>query len=487
MNSIEDSQSLISKESRIRSETINSSEIKKQQKTKRHKKQKKTKLEQQNMIIDDYLIANQQGRNVLHRACLEQNSQLINEIIDDYIKIYSQLSYSQQQKYKNIQNYINTEDAFQNTAIILCCLQQNQDSFKNRIQCIRILVSKEARINQRNPRTLWTALHWSAYYLDYQSVSFLLQNGAFACFPDYIGQYPIDMAGISGNVKIKNNNLQKEQNQNARDVIDIIIQNLNYKIQDLEDKENEQLKDLQDIEKKQNVDFNNKQYQLDEEKYLKTPLLKYRLLFWAVYYQIDKNKIEKLCNFQRTYIMYKMQSMQQMTSLHAAAKKCEGKNIYIMEYLLDKINKKQKFNQQQKQLLQGINEKKKVKKQKFNIKENSILCLLEMEKLLYSKTFLKEIKLFGKWERQFLHNQLLIGTYKQYNYLNQKDLYGNTALHLASINGNVEAAELLLKQGADMESENKEGWRPRELIQFDNIKQFYEKKFNNKKVKMIII
>jgi len=43
-------------------------------------------------------------------------------------------------------------------------------------------------------------------------------------------------------------------------------------------------------------------------------------------------------------------------------------------------------------------------------------------------------------------------------------LFGNTALHLASINGFVEGVANLLENGADMEVDNKEGWRPRELV-----------------------
>lgn len=43
-------------------------------------------------------------------------------------------------------------------------------------------------------------------------------------------------------------------------------------------------------------------------------------------------------------------------------------------------------------------------------------------------------------------------------------MFGNTALHLASINGFEEGVEILLINGSDMETGNKEGWRPRELV-----------------------
>ncbi|KAF7638647.1 hypothetical protein Mgra_00002025 [Meloidogyne graminicola] len=43
--------------------------------------------------------------------------------------------------------------------------------------------------------------------------------------------------------------------------------------------------------------------------------------------------------------------------------------------------------------------------------------------------------------------------------LDQKDTHGNTALHLAAMLGNIEAAKLLLKHGANVGLKNNEGWK----------------------------
>ena len=49
-------------------------------------------------------------------------------------------------------------------------------------------------------------------------------------------------------------------------------------------------------------------------------------------------------------------------------------------------------------------------------------------------------------------------------------MFGNTPLHYASLSGNSECVEILLKEGANLETINKEGWKARELTQYENIK-----------------
>lgn len=49
-------------------------------------------------------------------------------------------------------------------------------------------------------------------------------------------------------------------------------------------------------------------------------------------------------------------------------------------------------------------------------------------------------------------------------------MFGNTALHLASINGFESGVKILMSFGSDMEIDNKECWRPRELVQHENIR-----------------
>ena len=56
------------------------------------------------------------------------------------------------------------------------------------------------------------------------------------------------------------------------------------------------------------------------------------------------------------------------------------------------------------------------------------------------------------------------GTRKYHKYINQQDLFGNTALHYASIGGFDECVKYLIDKGTDYEIENAEGWRARELL-----------------------
>lgn len=73
--------------------------------------------------------------------------------------------------------------------------------------------------------------------------------------------------------------------------------------------------------------------------------------------------------------------------------------------------------------------------------------------------------MFAEWEWKYIKNFGFSNTHKKYvNYLDQKDSYGNTALHLACINESVDCARILLEHKASIEIFNQEGWRPRELI-----------------------
>jgi len=46
---------------------------------------------------------------------------------------------------------------------------------------------------------------------------------------------------------------------------------------------------------------------------------------------------------------------------------------------------------------------------------------------------------------------------------NIQDLFGNTPLHYASLHGNQECVKILLSEGSNIETVNKEGWKAREL------------------------
>lgn len=56
------------------------------------------------------------------------------------------------------------------------------------------------------------------------------------------------------------------------------------------------------------------------------------------------------------------------------------------------------------------------------------------------------------------------------------DIYGNTPLHWASLKGNKQIVELFLEFGANMELENQEFFKARELSQYDDVLKLYEDK-----------
>ncbi len=123
-------------------------------------------------------------RTVFHRAALEQNI----ELLRDLCKKASQL-----ENYTNL--YIDKKDKFGNTPLI-CAFILNVDGPEDkRYDCLKVLLETSADPNAENNRTRWTALTWTAYYGDLNSIELLLQNGAYPYYPDHEGYYPIDWAG----------------------------------------------------------------------------------------------------------------------------------------------------------------------------------------------------------------------------------------------------------------------------------------------------
>ena len=133
-------------------------------------------------------------RTILHRAALEQNIEVLNDLIGGN---------------KNFEKILNLKDIFGNTPILLCCCQNFEKSKTSRIECLKFLKSKGADPNIKNRRTRWSCLHWCAYYGDFESVSFLLlseQAKYDSCIPDYKGYYPLDLAAK----EVKYNKLNKK-------------------------------------------------------------------------------------------------------------------------------------------------------------------------------------------------------------------------------------------------------------------------------------
>ncbi|KAL4481466.1 hypothetical protein ABPG74_007555 [Tetrahymena malaccensis] len=455
------------------------------------KKKKKSNKQKQVYQSDDFTLTNQVGRNILHRQCLKQNVEMIKDLLVQYKKL-KELEYDLQQKLQQqnfdvpeqspdqaLQDYINQLDNFGNSPLILCCIQQFDDEINFRYECLKLLLEAGADVNHRNPRTLWSALHWSSHYGDDKSIQLLLTfqskelkgltpqqiqplsinqnyqfNKTYQCFPDQQGLFPLDLAGISGN----------------QDAVNLLLENL---IQDI--------KEVEKIQNNQNLLEDEMQFyqsSLDQKfmrqqrfKYLKSPLLKSRFLYWASYYPGQKSKafITAAFGFTQIYVMAQLPHQQLMTPLHAAAK---NKNVEAINILADNI--RYQNIRELKDWIKREYEKRLSQEFFFSKYQNSVLQMIPEEDRLYKPSFVKQIQKFAKWEHNF------IMSYRKYEqdetkhtYIDQKDAFGNTALHLASINGFEEGVIKLLNCGADMETGNKEGWRPRELVQFQSIRQIY--------------
>lgn len=100
------------------------------------------------------------------------------------------------------------------------------------------------------------------------------------------------------------------------------------------------------------------------------------------------------------------------------------------------------------------------------------------KKTIYSKQFVADVKETVAWITAFDHQiDKMVkeenegSKAKAPNYFEVQDVFGNTPLHFASVLGRVELAKILLENGANIEIENKDGWRCAELKQHKTIEQ----------------
>lgn len=120
----------------------------------------------------------------------------------------------------NLTAYLNCEDKFRLTPLLLCCVNEKPiyeskkaqilDDKKNRntprFECLRILLEEKflghLNVQTKNPRTHWSCLHWSAFYGDEKSVTLLIEQNVHIFLPDHRGRYPIDLAGMNKHDKV---------------------------------------------------------------------------------------------------------------------------------------------------------------------------------------------------------------------------------------------------------------------------------------------
>ena len=179
-------------------------------------------------------------RNILHKAALDQNPKLIKELIEKarehmrptlaekadsrFIKFVKYISARAPSKKKQVhiddnnekvvEEYLNMEDLFGNTPLMLACINNNnkeklpvkvnkkklnkedeenenneeenkedkgtkeerekKERTLKRAYCINELLLNKVEVNKQNRRTLWTPLTWCAFYGDIISTKLLL-------------------------------------------------------------------------------------------------------------------------------------------------------------------------------------------------------------------------------------------------------------------------------------------------------------------------
>jgi ankyrin repeat protein len=48
------------------------------------------------------------------------------------------------------------------------------------LESLKIFIEYGANINEKNPITLWSPIHWVCHYGDIESLKFLLENNAYS-------------------------------------------------------------------------------------------------------------------------------------------------------------------------------------------------------------------------------------------------------------------------------------------------------------------
>ncbi len=155
-------------------------------------------------------------RTILHRAALEQNYQLINEILLDFESFHREKNSEDPERL--LKEYVNELDMFGNSPLINACSQQYDYSNEKRKNCINLLLKAGATPKIRNKRTRWSCIYWLCFYGDSDSIDALVKNDLIPRMdskthligenlaeppklkiqlakPDYMGFYPLDLAG----------------------------------------------------------------------------------------------------------------------------------------------------------------------------------------------------------------------------------------------------------------------------------------------------
>ena len=159
----------------------------------------------------------EEGRNILHKACLNLKFDIVNDLITQINKYFIEKT-----------KKLNKKDKFGNTPLLLACKQptkvidtsidqinneittNNSNKIfensnynnENRYKILNILVDNGALFNIVQPCNLWSTFHWLSFNKDSVSIKSFLTNYNFLVLcPNKQGYFPIDFSGLKDDVK----------------------------------------------------------------------------------------------------------------------------------------------------------------------------------------------------------------------------------------------------------------------------------------------
>jgi ankyrin repeat protein len=141
---------------------------------------------EKHMVVSMELInlndKDEEGRNIVHRACLQQKIEIIKNLSTKLGEVEVEM-----------------KDRYGNTPLLLACKEfKFQKENQIRREILKILLSKKARVNIVGKSNGWAPVHWLCFNGDKDSLTLLIDAGAVYFLPDKKGYYPIDLAGIRG-------------------------------------------------------------------------------------------------------------------------------------------------------------------------------------------------------------------------------------------------------------------------------------------------
>ena len=378
--------------------------------------------------------------------------------------------------FKNLFTYkqiFDIRDNYGQNPLLFACI--GAGSNKRRLSLIKELIQVDAvDVNAYNNKTCWNSAHWQSFHNDFESQKLLRTQKLELYYPDYKGYFPIDIAGIMGNLEIvkfiiqqilQEQKLWEEENKP-------LINLATPHPQDNPPNQTQQMKPLIGMEDPQ------KKY-----RYIKFPgrcldgdYLWYHMLYWACRYGWQ-NYIEEIFNVKPLLIPeMPIKSLDNTTCFHAV---CYNNNDQILKILFEKAAKLHKDIYMKSVVF--IDEQT----EDWNLQSNQFLCIVDEDQELYQEKFFDKLEDMHKWLCKY---QTTIYE-KYYNvsdevkanmFLKMWESYDqeiNSPLHISCFYGAVNCLRIFAGWGGNFESENKNGWKPYELVQIPAVEKFFQEFF----------